>query len=61
MTQKEWLDETHRIADNLERQANKECEEEIEKARAYCQGYIQGVEDYARAIRANIAKNKNWE
>lgn len=61
MTQKEWLDETHRIADNLERQANKECEEKIEKARAYCQGYIQGVEDYARVIRANIADNKNWE
>lgn len=60
MKQKEWLDRTHEIADELGRQANKKCSEQIEKAKAYCDGYIQGVEDYARVIRANISNEKNW-
>lgn len=25
--------------------------DEVEKAKAYCDGYIQGVEDYAREMR----------
>mgnify|MGYP004709884425 CR=1 FL=1 len=60
MEQKEWMDKTHEIADRLENQANKKCSEQIEKARAYCDGYIQGVEDYAREMRAILQNEKNW-
>lgn len=59
MEQKEWIDRTHEIADRLESQANKKCSEQIEKAKAYYDGYIQGVEDYAREMRNNILNKKN--
>lgn len=51
MERKEFIDKTHEIADKLESQAKKKCHDKIEKAKAYCDGYIQGVEDYAREMR----------
>lgn len=61
MQQKEWIDKTNEIADTLESQARRRCSEEIEKAKAYCEGYTQGVEDYARAMRSNIYRFVNKE
>lgn len=55
---KEWLDRTHEIADILERRANEKCSKQIEKANAYRDGYVQGVEDYAREMRNDISNTK---
>lgn len=34
------------------------CEDVQEEAKAYCEGYIQGIEDYIRIIKADIYSEK---
>lgn len=59
MKQKEWIDRTHEIADKLEKQAHEKCNKQIEEAKSYFAGYIQGVEDCIRVIKADIYNEKN--
>lgn len=58
MKQKELIDRTHQIADRLEKEAQDRCNKQIEEAKAYCEGYIQGIEDYIRIIKADIYSEK---
>lgn len=60
MKQKEWVDRIHKIADELEKQANEKCNKQIEEAKAYCAGYTQGVEEYIRVLKSDIYNEKNW-
>ena len=55
----EWIDYTNEIADKLEKEADKKCKEEINKAQAYAQGYHQAIEDYARETRKEIRNNQS--
>lgn len=58
MNQKELINITHEIADRLEKQATENYNKQVEEAKAYCSGYIQGVEDYIRALKSDIYKNQ---
>lgn len=57
-TSGEWIDFTHNLADNLEHRANEKCATEIQKAKAYCEGYTQAIEDYASEMRRAFLENQ---
>lgn len=47
----EWSDKVNEITDALEHAANKKLVEEVQKANAYRDGYIQACEDFGREMR----------
>lgn len=53
MNKQKIIDETHKITDELEREATKKLNE----AQAYYKGYVQACEDYGRKIRQVIYEN----
>lgn len=50
MEKKEYA-EIEKRADELQANAGRKCNEEIQKAQSYYNGYQQGVEDLLRSIR----------
>ena len=58
LTVGEWLDKTHEITDGLEERAKLKMNEEITKAKAYHDGYIQACEDFGKAMRQAISENQ---
>lgn len=52
MDKKEY-EELEKTADMLQHNASIKCNNEIQKAQNYHDGYIQGVEDLLKVIRRN--------
>ena len=50
----EWLDFINKTADELQSKAEEECENKIQCANAYCEGYKQSAEDFAREMRRKM-------
>lgn len=50
----EWLDFINKTADELQSKAEEECENKIQCANAYCEGYKQSTEDFAREMRRKM-------
>lgn len=48
---KNLVDESHRIADELEHKAKQRCEKEIAESEAGRKAYVEACEDFARRIR----------
>lgn len=54
----EWQDYTQKLANDLEHKASLKCSKEIEKAKAYHEGYTQAIEDFAQNMREEISQNQ---
>lgn len=50
------MDELEKVVDKLQSDATKKCMKKTEEARAYKEGYVQGIEDLYRYIRQSTAK-----
>ena len=58
LTVGEWLDKTEEIANELEKAADTLCTKEINRAKAYREGYIQACEDFNKQIICAISQNQ---
>ncbi|MFA9464066.1 MAG: hypothetical protein ACERKN_07205 [Velocimicrobium sp.] len=54
----EWVDFTHKTTDDLEHKANEKRAKDIQKAKAYCEGYTQACEDFARVMRQEFSQEQ---
>lgn len=57
LTEREWMDKTHEITDELEHQAGTE----LQKAILYHKGYVQACEDFGREMRRMISEAQEEE
>ena len=54
----ELIDFINKTADELQSKAEDECDIKIQCAHAYCEGYKQSAEDFAREMRRKMREFK---